>query len=199
MRGGGRQRTPVAINQIYSFTETGATGAEPRRGKRATPPDAPSESLQLPEASRSGRHPRQQSTESGLADNAALSGSIQLLSQLHPPSQPGRRAVTGLLPEGWGITAASHPACSFLGSPSSPSIPSVPPAAGMAARMGAGQDALPWRRQPGRRFTTARPCLRASASELGQAELRACTGWEEGEGGPGVTSPVTVTLRRGTG
>lgn len=67
------------------------------RGERALIPRSPRESARLPGEARSGRHPRLQSCRSGLGgDNAALPGSIQLLSQPRAPSLPGRQPGMGL-------------------------------------------------------------------------------------------------------
>lgn len=75
------------------FPKRGQAG----RGECALIPRSPRESARLPGEARSGRHPRLQSCRSGLGgDNAALPGSIQLLSQPRAPSPPGRQPGMGL-------------------------------------------------------------------------------------------------------
>lgn len=65
-RAAGRQHTTAAGKKTCSVTETGATSAEAAAGSASSLAPRPTESLQLPRASRSGKSPRQQSTRSGL-------------------------------------------------------------------------------------------------------------------------------------
>lgn len=118
-----RRPRSFGTNLISSFAETGAARSESLPWKRALLPARPvshrgSAGIEIWKAPKATINPT-------AADNAALSGSIQLLSQPSTPSLPGRRPGMGLLLVRYGDGAASqtsqHPChCSILNSTAFP-------------------------------------------------------------------------------